>query len=859
MGMIYPENFEQKIGFDQIRQLLKKSCSSSLGQEKVDELSFLTDFDAIAEQLDRGDEFRRIIQQEQSFPESYFLDVRPALKRIRIEGTWMDEAEVFDLRRSLDSIYRIVRFFAPDSEGYSSYPRLSALAGSTAVYPEVLKKIDGLLSKFGKILDNASPELSRIRRELTQTMNGLSRRLQQIMKESQREGFVEKDASPSMRDGRLVIPVSPMYKRKIRGIVHDESATGKTVFIEPEELVEANNRIRELENEERREVIRILVAFSDFVRPFAVEMASSYHFLGEIDFVRSKARLALDIQAIRPRMEDAPSLDWIKAVHPLLMLSLRKQQKEVVPLTLSLNAFNRILIISGPNAGGKSVCLKTVGLLQYMVQCGLMIPLHDSSRVGLFERLFIDIGDEQSIENDLSTYSSHLLNMKYFLRHAQGGSLLLIDEFGSGTEPKIGGAIAESCLDRFNAQGAFGVITTHYSNLKHYADEHDGLLNGAMLYDRHEMRPLFVLETGRPGSSFAIEIARKIGLPEEVIAEASAKVGSDYIDMDKFLQDIVRDKRYWENKRQSIRQQEKKLASLTEQYEADLMVLNKERKEIILKAKTDATQILNDSNALVENTIRGIKEAQAEKMRTQELRKELQGFKDSVSAESDEFRTGSGTLRSSDKSVFSGLSGSSDSDEPLIQKRLAAKIEKIRRKEEGKDRRATGYANNANTHIKHGTSQKALAVKDTVRIKGQNTVGSILEIKGLKAVIGFGSVKSTVLLENLESAKPQKEKENPYTTLGRRTSDDIHEKKLQFRQEIDVRGQRGDEALQTVMYYVDDAIMTGVSRIRILHGTGTGVLRQLIRQYLSTVPSVRKFADEHIQFGGAGITVVDLE
>ncbi len=849
--MIYPENFEQKIGFDQIRQLLKKNCSSSLGHEKVDELAFLTDVDAIAEQLDRGDEFRRIIQQEQSFPESYFLDVRPALKRLRLEGSWMDEAELFDLRRSLDSIFRIVRFFAPDAEGFSPYPRLSALAGTTAVYPEVLKKIDSILSKFGKILDNASPELSRIRRELTQTMNGLSRRLQQIMKEAQREGIVEKDASPSMRDGRLVIPVSPMYKRKIRGIVHDESATGKTIFIEPEELVEANNRIRELENEERREIIRILIAFSDYVRPFAVEMAASYHFLGEIDFARSKARLALDIHAIRPRMEDAHSLDWVKAVHPLLMLSLRKQQKEVVPLTLNLNAFNRILIISGPNAGGKSVCLKTVGLLQYMVQCGLMIPLHDSSRVGWFERLFIDIGDEQSIENDLSTYSSHLLNMKYFLRHAQGGSLLLIDEFGSGTEPKIGGAIAESCLDRFNAQGAYGVITTHYSNLKHYADEHDGLLNGAMLYDRHEMRPLFVLETGRPGSSFAIEIARKIGLPDEVIAEASAKVGSDYIDMDKFLQDIVRDKRYWENKRQSIRQQEKKLASLTEQYEKDILVLNKERKDILLKAKTDATQILNESNALIENTIRGIKEAQAERSRTQELRKVLVDFKEVVS--------------------------DADSDTELIQRRLANKVEKIQRREADKARRAlngtsdsgsgsstdaftaSALANGANSNEKLKPSQKTLAVKDTVRIKGQNTVGTILEIKGLKAVIGFGFVKSTVLLENLEPAKPQKEKENPYTTLGRRTSDEIREKKLQFRQDIDVRGQRGDEAIQTVMYFVDDAIMTGVSRIRILHGTGTGVLRQLIRQYLATVPGVAKFADENIQFGGAGITVVDLE
>jgi len=613
-----------------------------------------------------------------------------------------------------------------------------------------------------------------------------------------------------------------------------------------------------------------------------------------------------------------------------------------VPLTLTLNAFNRILIISGPNAGGKSVCLKTVGLLQYMVQCGLMIPLHDSSHVGWFERLFIDIGDEQSIENDLSTYSSHLLNMKYFLRHAQGLTLLLIDEFGSGTEPKIGGAMAESCLDRFNAQGAYGVITTHYSNLKHYADEHDGLINGAMLYDRHEMRPLFVLETGRPGSSFAIEIARKIGLPEEVIAAASAKVGSDYIDMDKFLQDIVRDKRYWENKRQSIRQQEKKLASLTEQYEADILVLNKERKDIISKAKTDATQILNESNALIENTIRGIKEAQAEKFRTQELRKELQGFKNSVAVDAVGTLVGSLGSAGSLRSAGSVVTADSE-DDTLIQRKLANKIEKIRRRDEEKAQLASGttgfqdhtnednssaanisasdaniLASDANisasdakntvsvgkniasvgkniASVEKNTvsvakntvsaakntvsvakntvsaakntvsannrrpSQKPLVIKDTVRIKGQTIVGSILEIKGLKAVIGFGSLKSTVLLENLEPAKPQKEKGNPYTTLGRRTSDELREKKLQFRQEIDVRGQRADEALQTVMYYVDDAIMTGVSRIRILHGTGTGVLRQLIRQYLSTVPGVAKFADEHIQFGGSGITVVDLE
>lgn len=837
--MIYPEYFEQKIGFDQIRQLLKKGCSSSLGEEKVDSMNFMDSYESIIEQLSRSDEFVHIIQEENNFPESFFFDVRPSLKRLRIEGTYLDEQELFDLRRSLETIFQIVRFFKTDDEEISPYPRLSALAGETNIYPDVLKRIDNILSKFGRIKDNASPELAKIRQELASTMGGLSRRLNQILKQAQAEGLIDKEATPSMREGRLVIPISPAFKRKIKGIVHDESATGKTVYIEPEELVEANNRIRELENEERREIIRILSLFADSIRPFAPEMIDSYCFLGEIDFIRSKARLSIDLGAIKPRVDNGPCLEWDRAIHPLLFISLRKQQKPIVPLNITLNEQNRILIISGPNAGGKSVCLKTVGLLQYMLQCGLMIPLHENSRTGWFERIFIDIGDEQSIENDLSTYSSHLMNMKFFLRNCQAKTLLLIDEFGSGTEPKIGGAIAEACLDRYNKQKSFGVITTHYSNLKHFADENDGLINGAMLYDRHEMRPLFTLEIGRPGSSFAVEIARKIGLPEDVIADASAKVGSEYIDMDKFLQDIVRDKRYWENKRQNIRQQEKKLAELTEKYETELQDIGKQRKEIVNKAKSDAERILSESNAKIENTIRGIKEAQAEKEKTRSLRQDLQNFKKEVE----------------------------DLDEAMDEK-IARKIQKIKRKEEEKARRLAGETFPKPTKIglnsdtpkeKPEPKKKVFAINDTVRLNGQQTVGTILDIQGKKAQVAFGMVKSTVSLDQLEHATPKKEKENPYTTLGRRTSDDIHERKLQFKQDIDVRGMRGDEALQAVMYFIDDAIMTGVSRVRILHGTGTGTLRQLIRQYLGTVPGVTHYHDEHVQFGGAGITVVDLE
>lgn len=805
--MLYPENFELKIGFDQIRLLLKKHCAGDLGGEKVDDMSFLTDYDAVVEQLDRGAEFLRILQGEQNFPEVTYLDIRPSLSRLRIEGTWLDEAELFDLKRSLDSMLRVVQFFMSDDPDQNPYPRLSELAKHTAVYPDVVKNIDRILSKFGKILDSASPNLAEIRKELFRTSSGLSKRMATILRQAQQDGLVEKDATPGIREGRLVIPISPMYKRKLRGIVHDESASGKTVFIEPEELVEANNRIRELENEERREIIRILTVFADSVRPYAVEMTQSFQLLAEIDFARAKAKLALELNAIRPILEREPGLDWSKARHPLLMLSLRKQQKEVVPLSLTLDNKYRILIISGPNAGGKSVCLKTVGLLQYMVQCGLMIPLHDSSHVGLFERLFIDIGDEQSIENDLSTYSSHLLNMKHFLRNSTEKSLLLIDEFGSGTEPKIGGAIAQACLDRFNKSGALGIITTHYGNLKHFADEHEGLMNGAMLYDRHEMRPLFMLETGHPGSSFAVEIARKIGLPEDVIAEASELVGSEYIDMDKFLQDIVRDKRYWENKRQSIRIQEKKLNELTAQYESEVATVGKKQKEIIAEAKAEALRLIQASNATIENTIRGIRQSQAEKEQTKLLRKELKDFEETVKPE-----------------------------KPKVQPKPSKSV-----------------------HSNVGEGKKP-EVGSTVKLKGQEAVGTIMEIKGKKAVVAFGMIKSTVELSKLEHGKLKKISiENPYTTLGKRSSDEIREKKLRFKQDLDVRGQRGDEALQTVMYFLDDAIMTGVGRVRILHGTGTGVLRQLIRQYLATVPGVSHYADEHIQFGGAGITVVDLE
>lgn len=822
--MIYPSNFEQKTGFDKVRLLVSDKCLSPLGKERVAAMSFSTDYAFISNELDLVDEFVKIQQGETDFPANYFFDVRYSLKRIRPEGTWMDEKELFDLKRSLQTIHDIIRFFQPGEDEEIKYPALTALAGDILVFPQLVGRIDTILDKFGKVKDSASPELQTIRREMTITMSNISRNLQSILRAAQSEGVVEKDVTPTMRDGRLMIPVAPAFKRKIKGIVHDESASGKTVFIEPESVVEANNRIRELEGEEKREIIRILTDFTNFVRPLVPEILQSYEFLADIDFIRAKALFAIEIQGIRPVVEDKQQLDWARAIHPLLYLSLKKQHKEVVPLDIELTTEKRLLIISGPNAGGKSVCLKTVGLLQYMLQCGLLVPMHESSRTGLFEHLFIDIGDEQSIENDLSTYSSHLTHMKYFVRNCNERTILLIDEFGSGTEPQIGGAIAEALLNRFNQHKSFGVITTHYQNLKHFAEDTPGIVNGAMLYDRHLMQPLFKLAIGNPGSSFAIEIARKIGLPEDVIAEASEKVGMDYINMDKYLQDIVRDKRYWESKRQNIRQREKKLEDIIARYEKDLSEVNSQRKEIVREAKAEASRILSDANARIENTIREIKEAQAEKERTKQARQELQSFKDSVSDAQEE------------------------------DDKLARKMAKLKERAERKKQKQKVSAQPV-------FNRDVIEVGDAVRLKGQTSVGTVIELQEKQATVAFGMIKSTVKLDRLEKvSKNQIKKEIQKSTfVSEQTSDQMHEKRLHFKQEIDVRGMRGEEALQTVTYFIDDAIQVGAQQVRILHGTGTGILRQLIREYLRSVPGVRSFHDEHVQFGGAGITVVELD
>ncbi len=838
--MIYPQNFEQKIGFDSIRRILKEKCLSTLGQEQVDEMAFSESYDEINRKLEEVTEFIRIIQEEDDFPNQYFFDVRPSLKRIRIEGMYLEEQELFDLRRSLETIRDIVRFLQRNSEedsaeeevNSSPYPHLQALAGDILVFPQLISRINSMLDKFGKIRDNASSELLRIRRELAATTGSISRSLNAILRNAQSEGFVDKDVTPTMRDGRLVIPVAPGLKRKIKGIVHDESATGKTVFIEPAEVVEANNRIRELEGEERREIIRILTEFSATVRPQVPAILQSYEFLAEIDFIRAKAQWAIQIQAIKPVFETKQILDWTTAIHPLLQISLNKHGKKVVPLDIELNAQQRILLISGPNAGGKSVCLKTVGLLQYMLQCGMLIPVHERSHAGIFQSIFIDIGDEQSIEDDLSTYSSHLTNMKMMMKHCNERSLILIDEFGGGTEPQIGGAIAEAVLKRFNEKKVFGVITTHYQNLKHFAEDHEGVVNGAMLYDRHLMQALFQLQIGNPGSSFAVEIARKIGLPEEVIADASEIVGSEYINADKYLQDIVRDKRYWETKRQNIRKREKQMEDTIAKYEAEIKELERSRKEILKKAKEDAEHLLQESNARIENTIRTIKEAQAEKERTKFARQELSEFREQI----DEL------------------------DKQAAEDKIARKMEKLREKQERKKDKKNKPKVSPASSVAATPKVQPIGVGSTVKIKGQSSVGEVLEISGKTAIVMFGMIKTNVKLERLErSDSPVQKTVAKSSFVSSETQDQVYEKKLSFKQDIDVRGMRGDEAIQAVTYFIDDAILLGISRVRILHGTGNGILRTLIRQYLAGVPGVAHYQDEHVQFGGAGITVVDLD
>lgn len=810
--MIYPENYENKLEFFKVKDLLKTYCLSSLGKENVDKIRFLKSFRTVERMLLQTSEMKEIVQFDQNFTFSNFSDIRPYIKHIRIEGTFIDEENLFELKKGIENLKSVLTFFSKE-ENIKKYPTISEFANKYGFFPEIEETINRVLDKYGKIKDNASIELLSIRRKITSKKAEASRKAAAILQKVKSMGLIESDVNLALRNDRAVIPIPAFNKRKIKGLVLDESATGKTVFIEPAEIVEANNEIKELEYQERREIRKILIGVADEIRPFSEELMNSYEFLGILDFIRAKAKFSVIINAIKPDLTKHALVDWRKAIHPLLYLSHKELGKSVVPLDIKLDRENRLLLISGPNAGGKSVCLKTIGLLQYMLQCGLLVPVKEDSVFGIFNNIFLDIGDEQSIENDLSTYSSHLMNMKHFTRFADAKTLLMIDEFGTGTEPMLGGAIAEAVLKDLNNKRAYGVITTHYTNLKHYATATKHIANGAMLYDTAKMQPLFQLRIGEPGSSFAFEIARKIGLSEDILTTATDLVGKENIEYDKNLKDILRDKRYWETKRQNIRKLEKKLESQTEEYSEFTDDASKIKKEIIRQAKAEAAKIIADSNKIVERTIQQIVESKAEKEKTKELRKKLQDFKDDI--------------------------GDSDKDSRVSVNR---KLDKKQRKKKVKE--------------VIPVEKREVREGDKVKMKGQIIPGEVISVKGKKAEVIFGLIKSFVDTKRLEivSEKEYKNYNKPKATSVK--IEGSFEKATNFKYELDLRGVRVDEAMDKISRYMDDAVMCDAREVRILHGKGTGALRLMIREYLGTLDYIESYADEHPDFGGSGVTKV---
>lgn len=823
--MIYPKDFESKIGFDAVRRALLAFCNTRLGKEEVNAMSFSSDFNAVKASLAAVSEMVRIKEGNLPYPAPSAHDVIPYLSEIRARNSFMSAERLYKLMSVLLSFAEIDAFFRSqtvEDSGRPMFPALSKTVEPLRLFPNLVSVISNAVNKFGELKDTASPALYEIRRQIKAASGAMQRAMRRVLDSAVASGIVDKDTNPSVRDGRLVIPVTAGSKRMINGIVHDESATGKTVFIEPAEVVEAGNRIKQLEMDERREEIAILTAIADEIRPSIDDISDCCMLLARLDFIEAKAAFAIETDARMPHIKNAPQLEWYHAVHPSLFLTLRNQGREVVPLSITLTPEKRILIISGPNAGGKSVCLKTVAVVQYMLQCGLIPTVYENSHMGIFRNLFIDIGDEQSFENDLSTYSSHLKNMKFFLTRSDRSTLFLADEMGSGTEPQIGGAMAQAILDSIGKSGAFGVVTTHYQNLKTFADNTPGFVNGAMLYDRQHLAPTFQLSIGNPGSSFALDIAHKMGLPNAVIDKAKRIVGDEYVNLDKYLSDIARDRRYWASKRQNIREKEGRLDNLLSKYEEAAGDLKSQRRAILDDARQEANEILAGANARIERTILEIRRAQAEKERTRELRKDLAEF---VKASAEE---------------------NSAKDEQLPAQLMPLKHKSRKKKEQPAATKAP-------------VVKKPLAVGDFVKMKDTSTVGEILSISGKKATVAFGVLKTIVELDRLEaSAKQPKSALSDSFSISAATSDDSRRRQLSFSNEIDVRGMRADEAIQAVTYFLDDAIQFSEPKVRILHGTGHGILKTLIRQQLKANPAVVSFEDEDIRFGGAGITVVTL-
>ncbi len=835
--MIYPTSFEIKLGFDKIRALVEAKCVTARAREILAETTFCNDFETVQELLEQTAEMHTICMFDNSFPQSGYVDVLHFIGKAKIIGAYLDEPELVSLSQMLATVVSIANFFSKSQQNTAHdarrYPRLSAMVQPAQSLESVSARIAAIIDKFGKVKDNASPELQQLRRMMTDTQQQISRRMQAILKHAQAEGYVEEGAEVSLRDGRTVIPVNASNKRKVAGMVLDESATGKTAFIEPAEVVELNNQLKELGFAERREVIKILTTFTDFLRPYLPEVVEAAEVVSRMDFIRAKALFAGNINAVKPILLNEQVISWRTARHPLLENVLKKEHKSIVPLDVRLTPQKHMLLISGPNAGGKSVVIKTIGLLQYMLQCGFLVSLSEASEAGIFDSIFIDIGDEQSLENDLSTYSSHLQNMKYFLRNANEKTLVLIDEFGTGTEPQLGGAIAESVLASLVSKKSFGVITTHYANLKHFASNTAGVENGAMLFDLQKIEPLFKLEVGAPGSSFAFEIAKKIGLPDEVLTRARETLGDKTVNFDKSLRDIARDRRYWEEKRTRIKHVDKSLDELMAKYESELAQLHAERKNIIQEAKSEAKKLLAAANKQIENTIRGIKEAQAEKDKTREIRGNLNAFTESIE------------------------NGENDKSAAKLQHKMDRLKEQQQRREEKKIKRNKEQDNAP--EVVEALKKKEITIGSTVRVSGQEMMGEVVKINDNgTAVLAVGNIYTTIATDKLESVS-----RNAYRSAQPKSSDNIggsslSVKRLNFKPSIDVRGMRADEALMEVEEFIDQAMMFGAGEVRILHGKGTGILKEQIRRYLRGLRGVTSVEDEHVDQGGAGITVVRM-
>lgn len=812
--MIYPGNFEGKTDFGQLRQMLSEACISSLGRSFAEKMKFSSNFSLIQRLLEQTEEFRQILLAGENHPASNYFDPFAIFERIKLEGTFAEPEELGDIRASLITIQDMIRFLEKKkNEEHFKFPLLKELTDHIYVDPDLLHEIDRIIDEKNQIRSNASKELSDIRRRKTELENQASRRINQLFSQAKKEGWVAGDSELALRNGRLVIPVLVAFKRKLKGFVHDQSSTGQTAFLEPEEVFETNNEIRQLELDERREIVRILKELADFLRPYLPALNNAYLFLGKIDFIRAKAKVAIDMDAQKPNLVNKPLIKWIKAKHPLLWLSYKKQKKHVEPLNIELNEENRIIVISGPNAGGKSVCLKTTGLLQYMLQCGLLVPMIDYSDAGIFKNIFIDIGDEQSLENDLSTYSSHLANMKVFLEKNDSKSLFLIDEFGAGTEPRIGGSIAEAILKQLAAKKAFGVITTHYANLKVMAGKTPGIVNGSMLFDTQQMRPLFRLKTGTPGSSFAFEIASTMGLPEKILREAEKIAGEEHVDFDRQLQDLELRKLEIDEKEKQLKTGDTFLSEMIEKYQKLSNDLEQNKNEILNEARREAKKILANSNRMLEKTIREIRESQANKEKTKKLRGELDEFIQQQVSNESEPKTGIKRQKKKQKT---------DLFENKIQ-------------------------------IEEGPVNEG----DFVRIKGQTSIGEVLKKDQKNATIAFGSMIMKTPLQKLERLN-----KNQVRKLENKTKVkydfDINEKASEFNPNLDVRGDKADEALMKARRFVDDAILLGVKNLKIVHGTGDGILREVLRDYLKTLPEVKKLRDEHPDRGGAGSTIIEL-